>query len=241
MRSIWEEVWAIVLNITNLQANYDESIILDRVNMQIHKDQVVCLIGRNGVGKTTLLKSIMGLVKTPRGSIVLDGSEIIKMPTFKRAGLGIGYVPQGRDIFPQLSVEENLLLGLERNHKKTSLDQGIYELFPILKTMGTKKGGELSGGQQQQLAIARALVSRPKLLLLDEPTEGIQPSIIQEIALVIKQLKAQGSISMLIVEQYIDFVWDVADYCYAMDKGSIVMEGNTKDIDIQSIREKIAI
>lgn len=230
-----------MLNICNLKACYEESVILRDVNLKINKGQVVCLIGRNGVGKTTLLKSIMGLVKTPSGSIMLEGAEIIKMPTYHRALLGIGYVPQGRDIFPQLSVYENLLLGLERTCNKQGLDESIFTLFPVLKTMLKKKGGTLSGGQQQQLAIARALVSRPKLLLLDEPTEGIQPSIIQEIARVIKVLKEQGDISMLIVEQYIDFVMEVADYCYAMDKGKMVIEGKTGELDLQNIQEKIAI
>jgi len=230
-----------VLNVKGLSAYYGESIILKDINLKIDKGQVVCLLGRNGVGKTTFLKSIMGLVKTPRGSISLEGIEMIKMPTYSRALQGIGYVPQGRDIFPQLTVYENLLLGLERNKNKGALDESIYDLFPVLKTMLKRKGGDLSGGQQQQLAIARALVSNPKLLLLDEPTEGIQPSIIQEIARVIKKLKSKGDITMLIVEQYLEFVLEVTDYFYVMDKGSIVMEGNTKDVDPQKIQEKIAI
>jgi len=230
-----------VLNVKGLSAYYGESIILKDINLKIDKGQVVCLLGRNGVGKTTFLKSIMGLVKTPRGSISLEGIEMIKMPTYSRALQGIGYVPQGRDIFPQLTVYENLLLGLERNKNKGALDESIYDLFPVLKTMLKRKGGDLSGGQQQQLAIARALVSNPKLLLLDEPTEGIQPSIIQEIARVIKKLKSKGDITMLIVEQYLEFVLEFTDYFYVMDKGSIVMEGNTKDVDPQKIQEKIAI
>jgi urea transport system ATP-binding protein len=230
-----------VLNVKNLSAYYDESLILKDINLRMNEGQVVCLLGRNGVGKTTFLKSIMGLVRTPNGSISFDGTEMIKMPTYKRALEGIGYVPQGRDIFPQLSVYENLLLGLERNKNKGTMDESIYELFPVLKTMLKRKGGDLSGGQQQQLAIARALVSNPKLLLLDEPTEGIQPSIIQEIARVIKKLKSNGKITMLIVEQYLEFVLEVADYFYVMDKGRIVMEGATKDVDPQEIQEKIAI
>lgn len=229
-----------MLKIAKMKACYKDSIILKDVNLNINNGQVVCLIGRNGVGKTTLLKSIMGLVKTPSGSISLEGEEIIKMPTYRRAMLGLGYVPQGRDIFPQLSVQENLLLGLERSKGKR-LDESVFELFPVLRTMLKKKGGTLSGGQQQQLAIARALVSRPKLLLLDEPTEGIQPSIIQEIARVVGELKKRGGISMLIVEQYIDFVMEVADYCYAMDKGRIVMQGKTGELDLHHIQEQIAI
>lgn len=229
-----------MFRVSHLSAYYGESIVLNDISLRINEGQVVCLLGRNGVGKTTFLKSVMGLVKTPTGSISLDATEITKMPTYSRALQGIGYVPQGRDIFPQLSVYENLLLGLERN-RRAVLDESIFDLFPVLKTMLKRKGGALSGGQQQQLAIARALVSTPKLLLLDEPTEGIQPSIIQEIAKVIKRLKGQGNISMLIVEQYIDFVMEVADYCYVMDKGSMVMEGNTKDIDLSKMQKKIAI
>ncbi len=228
-----------MLRVSHLSAYYGESKVLNDICLRINEGQVVCLLGRNGVGKTTFLKSIMGLVKTPNGSISLDATEISKMPTYSRALQGIGYVPQGRDIFPQLSVYENLLLGLERN-RRAVLDQSIFDLFPVLKTMLKRKGGDLSGGQQQQLAIARALVSSPKLLLLDEPTEGIQPSIIQEIAKVIKQLQGQGNISMLIVEQYIDFVMEVADYCYVMDKGRIVMEGDSKNIDLSKMQEKIA-
>jgi urea transport system ATP-binding protein len=229
------------LEVSGLSAYYGESIILKNISLRIKPGQVVCLLGRNGVGKTTLMKSVMGLVKTPTGSIRLDGREMIKMPTYNRALQGIGYVPQGRDIFAGLSVYENLLLGLERSGKKGTLDESIYELFPVLKTMLKRKGGDLSGGQQQQLAIARALLSTPKLLLLDEPTEGIQPSIIQEISRVIKKLKGRGNITMLIVEQYLEFVLEVADYFYVMDKGLIVMEGNTKDVELQNIQSKIAI
>ncbi len=230
-----------MLDVSGLSAYYAESIILKDISLRIKQGQVVCLLGRNGVGKTTFLKSIMGLVKTPNGSISLTGTEMIDMPTYNRALQGIGYVPQGRDIFSNLSVYENLLLGLERDRKNSALDESIYELFPVLKTMLKRKGGDLSGGQQQQLAIARALVSNPKLLLLDEPTEGIQPSIIQEIARVIKKLKSKGNISMLIVEQYIEFVLEVADYFYVMDKGCIVLEGKTKDVDPEKIQAKIAI
>jgi len=230
-----------VLDVSGLDAYYGDSIILKNICLRIKQGQVVCLLGRNGVGKTTFLKSIMGLVKTPNGSISLNGTEIIKMPTYNRALQGIGYVPQGRDIFSNLSVYENLLLGLERNKNNSALDESIYELFPVLKTMLKRKGGDLSGGQQQQLAIARALVSNPKLLLLDEPTEGIQPSIIQEIARVIKKLKSKGNITMLIVEQYLDFVLETSDYFYVMDKGSIVMEGSTKGVEPEKIQAKIAI
>lgn len=230
-----------MLELNNVSAYYGESAILNNISIKIKEGKVVCLLGRNGVGKTTFLKSIMGLVKTPNGSIKLDGEEIIKLPTYSRAMAGIGYVPQGRDIFPQLSVYENLLLGLERSKEMNAVDESVYELFPVVKTMLNRKGGDLSGGQQQQLAIARALVSKPKLLLLDEPTEGIQPSIIQDIAKVIKYLKSQGQVTMLIVEQYLEFVLEVADYFYLIDKGRIIMEGNTKDADPNLIQEKMSI
>lgn len=230
-----------MLEITNLEAYYGESIILNDVNLRVPKGQIVCLLGRNGVGKSTFLKSIMGLVKSPRGSIKLNGQEIITKPTNFRARQGISYVPQGRDIFPQLSVHENLLLGLEASGGHGSIDETIYELFPVLKAMLKRKGGDLSGGQQQQLAIARALVSKPKLLILDEPTEGIQPSVIQEIGRVIKQLKQETNLTILIVEQYLEFVIEVSDFYYVMEKGLIVTEGFTKDLNPEEIQKRMAI
>ncbi|MEN2775515.1 urea ABC transporter ATP-binding subunit UrtE [Acetivibrio clariflavus] len=231
-----------MLRVDSLCAYYGESIILKDINFTAETGKVTCLLGRNGVGKTTFLKSVMGLVKTPKGSVYLNNEDITQLPTYKRAQKGIGYVPQGRDIFPQLTVYENLILGLERsNYKKEFVEDEIFELFPVLKTMLKRKGGELSGGQQQQLAIARALVSEPEILLLDEPTEGIQPSIIQDIGRVIKKLKARGNVTMLIVEQYLEFVMDVADYFYVMDKGRIVLNGKVAEIDPKKIQEKIAI
>ncbi|MEN6566215.1 MAG: urea ABC transporter ATP-binding subunit UrtE [Veillonellales bacterium] len=230
-----------MLDVNNLNAYYGESIILNQVSVTVPDGQVVCLLGRNGVGKTTFLKSVMGLVKTPAGSIRFNGREMIQQPAFRRARQGIGYVPQGRDIFPQLTVEENLMLGLEVAGGHGSIGQKVYDLFPVLKTMLQRKGGDLSGGQQQQLAIARALVSNPKLLILDEPTEGIQPSVIQDIGNVIKRLKREGNITILIVEQYLEFVMDVADYYYVMDKGRIVLAGETKELDQDEIQKKIAI
>ena len=171
-----------MLEIENLTACYGESKIIPGLTLSVPDKEIVCLVGRNGVGKSTTLKSIMGLVKTPQGSIKLAGEEIISKKTYERAALGIGYVPQGRDIFPQLTVQENLELGLEVNKGKGTIGEEIFELFPIIKEFLHRKGGNLSGGQQQQLAIARALVSHPKLLILDEPTEGIQPSVIEDIA-----------------------------------------------------------
>lgn len=230
-----------MLKVNNLDAYYGESIILRKICMEIKEGEVVGLVGRNGVGKSTFLKSIMGIVTTPSGEIMYDNKEIIKMNSYKRARMGIGYVPQGRDIFPQLTVYENLLLGLEVCGGKGDIDKEIFELFPILKDMLSRKGGDLSGGQQQQLAIARALVSKPKILILDEPTEGIQPSIIKDIFKVIDTLKGRGNMSILLVEQYLDFVLNLADYLYIMDKGEIVNKGLIDDIDIEDVKKRMAV
>ncbi|HWR05811.1 urea ABC transporter ATP-binding subunit UrtE [Sporomusa sp.] len=230
-----------MLSVKNLVACYGESTILDKVNLEVAPGKVVCLLGRNGVGKSTFLKSLLGLVNTPQGSIVFDGKEIISDPTYLRARRGIGYVPQGRDIFPQLTVAENLQLGLGMAASKGEISDKIFGLFPVLKNMLARKGGDLSGGQQQQLAIARALVSKPKLLILDEPTEGIQPSVIKDIGRVIKQLRQEGNITILIVEQYLEFIMDVADYYYVMEKGQIVAEGLTKEINQEEIQKRMAV
>lgn len=230
-----------MLEIKNLSAYYGESNIIPNLSLSVPDKEVVCLVGRNGVGKSTTLKSIMGLVKTPSGSIELDGKEIIKKKTYERAALGIGYVPQGREIFPQLTVQENLELGLQVNGGKGEVGEEIFELFPIIKEFLHRKGGNLSGGQQQQLAIARALVSHPKLLILDEPTEGIQPSVIEDIASAIEKVNKQLGITVLIVEQYLDFVLAVSNRYYVMDKGEIVLRGLTKDADSALIQSKMSI
>lgn len=230
-----------MLKIKNLSSYYGESRIIPSLSMSVPKGEIVCLVGRNGVGKSTTLKSIMGMVKTPEGSILLDGKEIIGKKTYERAALGIGYVPQGREIFPQLTVAENLELGLQVAGGKGEIGEEIFELFPIIKTFMNRKGGNLSGGQQQQLAIARALVSHPKLLILDEPTEGIQPSIIEDIASAIERVNKELGITILIVEQYLDFVLSVSNRYYVMDKGQITLSGFTKDADSQAIQAKMAI
>ncbi|MDY6398925.1 MAG: urea ABC transporter ATP-binding subunit UrtE [Treponema sp.] len=230
-----------MLEIKNLSSYYGESRIIPSLSMSVPKGEIVCLVGRNGVGKSTTLKSIMGMVKTPEGSILLDGKEIIGKKTYERAALGIGYVPQGREIFPQLTVAENLELGLQVSGGKGEIGEEIFELFPIIKTFMNRKGGNLSGGQQQQLAIARALVSHPKLLILDEPTEGIQPSIIEDIASAIERVNKELGITILIVEQYLDFVLSVSNRYYVMDKGEITLSGFTKDADSQAIQAKMAI
>lgn len=230
-----------MLEIENLTACYGESNIIPGLTLSVPDKEIVCLVGRNGVGKSTTLKSIMGLVKTPQGSIKLAGEEIISKKTYERAALGIGYVPQGRDIFPQLTVQENLELGLEVNKGKGTIGEEIFELFPIIKEFLHRKGGNLSGGQQQQLAIARALVSHPKLLILDEPTEGIQPSVIEDIASAIEKVNKQLGITVLIVEQYLDFVLGVSNRYYVMDKGEICLSGLTKEADASLIQSKMSI
>lgn len=222
-----------------LYATYGEGMVLRHVNLEAPQGRITCLVGRNGAGKTTTLKAIMGLVKTPDGSILLDGEKLEKLPVYERAKRGIGYVPQGREIFPQLTVEENILLGLEAKNGKGSIPDFIYETFPILKEFRQRKGGDLSGGQQQQLAIARAVVSEPKILILDEPTEGIQPSIIQEIGRVIQGLKSR--MAVLIVEQYLEFVLEIADYCYVMENGRIIMEGAPGELDQEKLQATMSL
>ena len=225
-----------MLTISNMSACYGESSVIRNLNLEVPDGKIVCLIGRNGVGKSTTLKSIMGLVKTPEGSIELDGKNMMKMTVYERARLGIGYVPQGRDIFPQMTVQENLELGLKAG-RGGAVPEYIYELFPILPTFAKRKGGDLSGGQQQQLAIARALVTKPKILILDEPTEGIQPSIIQDIGRAIRRVNKELGITVLIVEQYLEFVLDISDYIYMMEKGSIIMQGETKHLSRDEVQQ----
>lgn len=225
-----------MLKIRNLSVCYGESNVIQNLDMEICKGKIVCLIGRNGVGKSTTLKSIMGLVKTPEGSIEMNGTEMIKMPTYDRVKLGIGYVPQGRDIFPQMTVQENLELGLQKSGEKSVPDY-IYELFPILPEFSKRRGGDLSGGQQQQLAIARALVTKPDILILDEPTEGIQPSIIQSIGEAIKKVNKDLGLTVFIVEQYLDFVLGISDYLYLMEKGDIILQGETRNIPKDKVQK----
>lgn len=228
-----------MLKIKNMDAYYGESRMLPSLNMEVEKGKIVCLIGRNGVGKSTTLKSIMGLVKTPSGSITLDGEELMRMPTYNRVKQGIGYVPQGRDIFPQMTVYENLMLGIYASGRKGGLPPYIYELFPILEKFEKRRGGDLSGGQQQQLAIARALVTEPKILILDEPTEGIQPSVIRDIGNVIRRINQELGLTVLIVEQYLEFVLGISDYLYLMEKGEIMLQGETHLLDAQEVQDKM--
>jgi len=231
-----------MLSIKGIHAAYGETTILRDVNLEIGKGQIVALMGRNGVGKTTLLKTVMGLERPFSGRITFEGENIVDAPPESRAIRGIGYVPQGRDIFPHLTVRENLMLGLEARGKKTATTpDGIFELFPMLKGLLQRKGGDLSGGEQQQLAIARVLITEPKLLLMDEPTEGIQPSIVFEIENTIRFIKEQGSVSILLVEQFMEFALRLADYCYIMEKGAIIFEGAVAKLSREEIRERLAI
>jgi urea transport system ATP-binding protein len=215
-----------MLDISNLSVSYDGSRVLRGVNLHAPASKVVCLMGRNGVGKSTTLKSTVGLVKADEGVVKLDGEIISGMRPDVRARKGLGYVPQGRDIFPHLTVWENLKIGLVAHGKKAngSMDR-VFELFPVLKEMLDRKGGVLSGGQQQQLAIARAVLTDPKVLILDEPTEGIQPNIIDQIGDTIKMLREEGKMTILLVEQYLDFAQELADIFYIMDRGRIVANG----------------
>jgi urea transport system ATP-binding protein len=233
-----------MLELIDLDTYYGESRIISGLNLTIKKGSVTCLIGRNGVGKTTTLKSIMGLVRTPAGKIIFDGRDIIKLPAYDRVRLGIGYVPQGRDIFPQMTVRENLELGLQPlagKKQKAAIPEYLFELFPALPKFAKRKGGDLSGGQQQQLAIARALAAEPKILILDEPTEGIQPSIIQDIGRAIRRINIEKGITVLLVEQYLEFVMEISDHLYILEKGNVVLSGVTAEMDAEHIQKILTI
>ncbi|HEY1170140.1 MAG TPA: urea ABC transporter ATP-binding subunit UrtE [Verrucomicrobiae bacterium] len=231
-----------MLSVSNVYVSYDGSRILRGVDFTLPKNKLLCLMGRNGVGKSTTLKTIVGLLKPDAGSVKLDGQEMIGTKPDQRSRMGIGYVPQGRDIFPNLTVWENLKISLVVHGKKEGeqVDR-IFELFPVLKEMLKRKGGVLSGGQQQQLAIARAVLTDPKVLILDEPTEGIQPNIIDQIGDTLQMIKKEGKISILLVEQYLDFCLAVADNFCIMDRGSIVAAGGISDLNDQLVRQYLTV
>ena len=230
-----------MLTVKNINQYYGGSHILRDVSMESHLGKVTVLLGRNGVGKTTLLKSLMGLVPIKTGSIEFDGKPIQNATPYERARAGIGFVPQGREIFARLTVEENLRMGLAYKSAGTAIPAELYELFPVLKQMLNRRGGDLSGGQQQQLAIARALAAKPKLLILDEPTEGIQPSIIQDIGRVIRMLADRGDMAILLVEQYYDFAEELADDYLVMERGEFIARGRGKDMQANGVRQLVAI
>ena len=230
-----------MLNVNNLQQYYGGSHILRDVSLQAELGQVTVVLCRNAVGKTTLLKSLMGLVPIKSGSIEFDGQDLSKATPYERARAGMGFVPQGREIFARLTVEENLRMGLAYRPASTPIPAELFELFPVLKQMLHRRGGDLSGGQQQQLAIARALAAKPKILILDEPTEGIQPSIIKDIGRVIRMLADRGDMAILLVEQYYDFAEELADRYLVMERGAVVAQGLGSEMQSQGVRQMVAI
>jgi urea transport system ATP-binding protein len=230
-----------MLSIDKLNQYYGGSHILRDVSFEIPKGACTTLLGRNGVGKTTLLKCLVGLLAVRSGNLSLAGRDITRLTPYERARLGIGYVPQGREIFPRLTVEENLLMGLATKSGGAKIPARIYEMFPVLKDMLHRRGGDLSGGQQQQLAIGRALAADPRLLILDEPTEGIQPSIIKDIGNVISSLAKGGEMAILLVEQYYDFAEALADHYVVMSRGEVVKAGRGADMQRDNVRSLLAI
>lgn len=232
-----------MLQVCELNQYYGGSHILRGVSFEAVVGEVTCLLGRNGVGKTTLLRCLMGLIPVKAGEVVWQGKTITHSKPHQRVQSGVAYVPQGREIFPRLTVEENLLMGLTRFSagNARSVPEEIWQLFPVLKEMKHRRGGDLSGGQQQQLAIGRALASRPQLLILDEPTEGIQPSVIKEIGQVIRSLANRGDMAILLVEQFYDFAAELADSYLVMSRGSIVQQGCGENMEQEGVRGLVAI
>jgi len=234
-----------MLKVDNLNQYYGGSHILRSLTFEIPMGKVTTLLGRNGVGKTTLLKTLMGLVPAATGSIRLGegdaARDITRAKSFERVRSGIGYVPQGREIFPRLTVAENLQMGLATKPASAKVPERIFDMFPVLGQMMGRRGGDLSGGQQQQLAIGRALAMGPKLLILDEPTEGIQPSIIKDIERAIRALAATGEMAILLVEQYYDFAESLADQYLLMERGEIIMRGAGRDMAAHRVREALAV
>ena len=230
-----------MLEVEAIDVFYGESRVLTRLSLDVEDGEVVCVMGRNGVGKTTLLKTIMGLLVPRQGRIVFGGHEITHQSPYERARLGIGYVPQGREIFPSLTVRENLVMGARRRQPKPEALEYVFSLFPALPGMLGKRGGDLSGGQQQQLAIARALISHPKLLILDEPTEGIQPSIVEEIAAVLHRIRQAGQQSILLVEQYLEFARAICDRFCVIDRGAVALAGPREDFRIEEVMQLLSV
>ncbi len=231
-----------MLEVSNVDLYYGAAIALRKVSITAEAGAVTCVMGRNGVGKTSLLRAITGAHPISAGSIRWEGEEISKLPLYERARRGIAWVPQGRDVFPLLTVRENLETGfavLPRGERK--VPDEIFDLFPILKTMLRRRGGDLSGGQQQQLSIARALVMKPRLIVLDEPTEGIQPSIIKDIGRVIALLRSRGTMAIVLVEQYFDFAQELAQTMVVMDRGDVVLSGRREDLDEADVRRRLSV
>ena len=230
-----------ILKVEDLHQHYGGSHILRGLSFALKPGEITVVLGRNGVGKTTLLKSLMGVVPVTSGSLTLAGESLAKLRTHQRVRAGLGYVPQGREIFGRLSVMENLQMGLSSQPAGTPLPPTLFELFPVLAKMRSRRGGDLSGGQQQQLAIARALAPGPKVLLLDEPTEGIQPNVIQDIGRVIQHLAHEKGLAVVLVEQFYDFAAELADQYLLMQRGEIVMRGRGAEMAADGVRERLAI
>lgn len=230
-----------MLQVNNVNQFYGGSHILRDVSFEVPRETLTVLMGRNGVGKTTMMRCLMGLVPIKSGEITLDGKNITSMPAYERVANGIAYVPQGREIFPRLTVEENLLVGAASGRAPKGVPAYIYELFPVLKEMSARNGGDLSGGQQQQLAIGRALMSQPKLMILDEPTEGIQPNIITQIGETLVKLVKDHGMTILLVEQYLDFIRKIADKYVVMNRGEIQAKGEGKNIDADGVAHLVSV
>ena len=232
-----------MLEVTQLNQYYGSSHTLRGVSLTAKKGECLALLGRNGVGKTTLLKCLMGVLPVAQGKVVFNGRDITKLSPHARAKLGIAYVPQGRDIFARLTVEENLLMGMavKSGRQASRIDDMVYDLFPVLKEMLARRGGDVSGGQQQQLAIARALLASPELIIFDEPTEGIQPSVIKDIGRVIRLLKQRGDIAIVLCEQYFDFARELADQFIVLSRGSVVASGGAELMDGEDVKRHLAV
>ena len=232
-----------MLDVQKVDQFYGSSHTLRGVSLSVKEGECLALLGRNGVGKTTLLKCLMGVQPIASGKIMFDGQDISRLTPHARAAMGIGYVPQGREIFARLTVEENILMGMATKSGRAAktIKSEIFDLFPVLRTMLSRRGGDLSGGQQQQLAIARALVAEPRLIIFDEPTEGIQPSIIKDIGRVINLLRERGDIAILLCEQYFDFARELADRFVVMSRGEVVARGNRDEMDSEEVRRHLSV
>ena len=229
-----------MLKLNNYNVAYGQSRVISDMNLEIGEGEIISLVGRNGMGKTTLLKSLIGMVPHESGQILLDGEDISEQQSHERVASGIGFVPQGRMIFSTMTVTENIVTGLTTTGEK-KVPEDLYELFPVLKEMGKRRGGNLSGGQQQQLAIARALASRPKVLVLDEPTEGIQPSIIREMAQTLRRIRDERGLTILVSEQVLSFALDVSDKVMVIEKGDIVHQESSADADQKKIAAYLSV
>lgn len=229
-----------MFEVSDLQVSYGQSEVIHKINFRAEKNETVAIMGRNGMGKTTLFKALIGILPTKGGRIILDGKELTHLESYQRVANGLAYVPQGRMIFPNMTVEENIKTGLE-NSKTKEIPDDIYSLFPVLFEMSRRKGGNLSGGQQQQLAIARALVTNPKVLLLDEPTEGIQPSIIKEIARTLNEIRKMREITILVSEQVLSFTLEIADRLIVIESGQFIHEDQRQQVNADKIRQYLSV